>query len=127
MPRVYRDIKEFYSKVGLLVDLKYSHGLDIEPCWGVVGLFKPHRLDELNQFVEKNSNLHIISMLENRIFLNKSIQNCYGYFLGEGDKDPEIIYAGISDKVRAFDIETHWDDDSYWLDPFKLRKHKITT
>lgn len=125
--KVLYDYDEFWNKVGLLIDLKYSYGIDLDPCYGLLGLFKPHRLPELQKYVEEHPEYHIISEMNNDIFINHTVEHCFGFYLGEGDKDPEIMYVPKYDKVFAFDIETHWNDDSYWLDPFKLRKNKRPT
>ncbi len=103
--KICKTYREFFYKVGILVDLKYSYGIDLEPCWGVVGFFKQHRLEELLAFVEKYPEYHIVSELGNNIFFNKVIQNRFGYFLAEGDQDPEIVYLGVIDPVRDFDYE----------------------
>lgn len=120
--KLIKNLHEFYEKVGFLIDIQYSHGIPLEPCWGVLGLFKPHRLPELMAFVEKNPEYHIISMLENFVYLNKIISNCYGYYLGEGDKDPEIVYGQISDELGAFEYEEKCNDPRYCWDPFNLNK-----
>lgn len=108
--KVFLDIGEFNRKVGLLRDIQYSHGIDLEPCWGVLGLFKPHRLNELKEYIEKHPEFHIISATSEWVYFNKVLENCFGYFLGEGDKDPDIIGAITSDPVRDFDIEPELDE-----------------
>jgi len=103
--KVFLDIEEFNKKVGLLRDIQYSHGIELEPCWGVLGLFKPHRLNELREYIEKHPEYHIISTTKNWVYFNRVIENCCGYFLGEGDKNQEHIGSIASDPVRNFDIE----------------------
>ena len=122
--KILQDYSKFWNKVGLLADLKNSYGIDLEPCWGILGLFKPHRLSELKKYVEEHPEYHIISKLENDMMINKIIDNSIGYFLAEGDKDPEIMYVEQIDPIEYFDFETHFYDDSRWLDPLKLRKNK---
>lgn len=106
------------------MNLKHSYGVDLEPCWGPCGLFRPERLAQLTEYIEKHAEYHIISQLKNDVCLNKPISNCLGYFLGDGDKDPEIIYAGVCDPVRQFDVEPLLFDDACASDPFKLLKNK---
>lgn len=118
---------EFRHRVGLLFDLKDSHGIDLEPCWGVLGLFEKHRLPELKTYIENHPEYHIISSLNNLMFLNQPIENCFGYFLGEGDKDPDLMYVPEVDPIGNFDFEARFNDDSNWLDPLKLRKNKRFT
>lgn len=122
--KVLHDYGEFFRKVGLLCDLKYSYGIDLEPCWGVLGLFKPHRLPELKKYIEEHPEYHIISEIDDSVILNRLINNSFGYYLAEGDKDPELTYVPYVDPVEYFDYETHFNDDSRWLDPLKLRKNK---
>lgn len=125
--KVYTDYCEFFKKVGILCDLKYSYGINLSPCSGASGFFLPHRLNELKAYVEKHPEYHIISKLKNRIFFNKPVDNCKGYLLGEGDKNPDIVYAGVTDLMSQFDNELLWNDDAYASDPFKLRKNKRFT
>lgn len=117
--KIFLDIMEFHRKVGLLRDIKYSHGIDLEPCWGLVGLFDPHRLNELKEYIEKHPEYHIISAASEWVYFNKILENCFGYYLGDGDKNPEYIGAITSDPVRNFDIEPELEN------LFKSRKKDI--
>lgn len=122
--KLIKTFHEFIEKVGLLTDIQYSHGIPLEPCWGVLGLFEKHRLKELKEFIEKFPEYHIISTTEKFVYFNREMTDFFGYYLGEGDKDPEIIYAEMSDEEGSFDFEEKWKNSEYCWDPFNLKKHR---
>ena len=90
--KITNDLREFRLRAGLLMDLDFAL-LDIVPTTQL-GLFARTRLGELQAFCRSNPEYHIVSFLKhNSIQVNAVVEGAGLYMLGQGDSDPEWMYA----------------------------------
>ncbi len=101
-----RDYIEFRSRTKPVRD---DFDLDLIPDLGL-GLFLPHRLNELRQYCLNHPRYHIMSVMPLAIEVNKSLPAARFYQLAVGDSDPDIWYCDSGSQelskiseIRKFD------------------------
>ena len=108
--KITNDSLEFRLRAGLLRDLDFAL-MDITPTTQL-GFFARTRLAELLTFCRSNPEYHIISFLKhNSIKVNAVVEDASFYMLGQGDSDPELMYAPRMDedilfKLKILEFET---------------------
>ena len=91
------DLHAFFKRVGkvwIYDELKF---LDLEPEM-LTGEFGSDRVQSLIDFCESNSEYHIISSVDGKVY-NKFIPKARVYYLAGGDTDPNLmvdLWAGLN-------------------------------
>jgi hypothetical protein len=96
-------IQAFDDRVGLIQDYWEVHLIGLESD-DASGVFFASRLQVLQSYCKKNPAYHIVS-LKNHNYFNRPIVGMKGYFLADGDKDPELELLcppNIVDQIAAF-------------------------
>lgn len=96
-----RDYIEFRK---LTKPVRDDFDLDISPDMEL-GIFFPHRLDELKQFCLSHPRYHIMSLLPPALKLNKPVASARFYLLAEGDADPDLWYRDPMNQDQFEDSE----------------------
>ncbi len=109
--KITNDPREFRLRAGLLMDLDFAL-LGITPTTQL-GFFSRNRLAELLAYCRNNPEYHIVSFLQDAPFkVNAVVEDAAFYMLGQGDSDPELMYAPKMNeellfklKVSKFDLD----------------------
>jgi hypothetical protein len=116
MAKFIKDYRSFSRLTGMLTDLRYSHGIDLDGS-NAVGTFRRERVGVLLDFCERNQQYHVVSF-DGTYYFNKYAPHARVFLLAEGDKDPGLLFMFTIDLQRAFDLAT---DQKSW----NSLRHKV--
>ncbi len=80
---------EFMHRTVPLVDYEFED-VDIVPDT-IIGDFRADRLPELQEFCRKNSDYHIISIIDACLYFNKVVGYAQDFLLAQGDCNPNLV------------------------------------
>lgn len=90
--KLYIDYIEFTKVTGRITDSIMLEALALHPSTRK-GMFQPEQLPELLSFCEENPEYHIISVVNQLMFVNKMKDNGIVFYLGNGDKTENLYYS----------------------------------
>jgi hypothetical protein len=89
-----KELAEFFKRVGRIWIYEELMFLGIEPET-LAGKFRSGRLHLLQEFCLNDPDFHIVSCQDYKIY-NKYIPDANGYYLADGDNDPNLMVDLLS-------------------------------
>lgn len=103
--KILSDIEEFNRRTRPLMDVDFAL-IDIVPTTRL-GFFSKGRLPELILFCQNNPEYHIMSTLKNTLIkVNTVIDMAAFYMLGQGERDPELMFLLYMDEKSLSRLKT---------------------
>ena len=104
---VIKDSVAFAQRVGLVVFIK-----DLEPLGfdmaANVALFKENNIKDLNNFIARHPEYHLVSMVAPYVYRNKYLKGFNTYRIARGDANPNLLnHPYLNSSLALYHEELH--------------------